>query len=208
MIECSRIFSKEIAFDCSESGFAVAGTMLFPLHHNAGADALIGANEVGTASPSEAARPRSRLQIKQRREPLLSESDRPGPPIGRALEEPWNFGHANNTAETRRGETHRVDAESFVATDRLLARLTLRQVRPRQHAIADAGRPNCSWLVQYISPVSGSVPNVGSPFTIRLGPTVRGVNAAPPDVVHDPIQTLFTELARRRLCGLVAKEKS
>lgn len=207
MIECSRIFSKEIAFDCSESGFAVAGTMLFPLH-NADAAALIGANEVGTASPSEAARPRSHLQIKQRREPLLSESDRPSPPIGCALEEPWNFSHVYNTAETRRGETHRVDAEFVVAPDRLLARLTLRQVRPRQHAIADAGKPNCSSLVPYSSPVSVSVPNVSSPFTIRSGPIVRSVNAASPDVAHDPIETLFTELARRRLCSLVANENS
>jgi hypothetical protein len=198
MIECSGLFSKEIAFDGSESGFAVARTMLFPLRHNADADPLRGANEEGTVSSSEAASPRSRLQIKQRRELLLSESDRPSSQIDCAIEEPL---------EMRRGPTHRVDAE-FVASDRLLAGLTLRQVHPRKHAVADRGKPSCSSLIQCISRVSVSVLNVSSPFAIRPGRTVRRVHAASPDTLHDPIETLFTELARRRLRNLVAKENS
>lgn len=201
MIECSGIFSKEIAFDCSESGFAVARAMLFPLHHNADADALIGANEEGTASPAKAASPRSCQQIEQRRGLLLSESGRLGTPISCAIEKPWNLSHAANTAEMRR------DADP-VAADRVLARLALRRVRPRDHAIVDAGKPSCSALVPRISCVSVSVPNVGSPLILPPGRSVRSVHVPSPDTLHASIETLFTELARRRLRSLVAKENS
>jgi hypothetical protein len=207
MIECSGIFSKEIAIDCSESGFAAARTMLFPLRHNADADALIGANREGTASPAEAASLRSCRHIKQRRGSLLPESGRLGEPISCAIEDPWNFSHVLNIAETRRGQTEQVGAE-FVATDRLLARLTLRQVRPDHHAIADTGKPSCSSLVTCISRASVSVPNAGSPFTLRSGLTVKSIPAASPDTLYAPIEILFTELARRRLRSLVAKENS
>ena len=204
MIECSGIFSKEIAFDCSESGFAAARTMLFPLHHSADADALIQANEEGTASPAKAASPRSCQQIKQRRGSLLSESSRLDTPISCAIEEPWNLSHVRSTAETRRGRTDGAGDE-FVATDRLLARLTLRQVR-RHHAIVDAGKQGCSSLVPYVSDLSVSMPNVGAPFTLRSGLTVRTVHPASPNTPYTPIETLFAELARRRLLSFVAKE--
>lgn len=206
MIECSGIFSKEIAFDCSESGFAAARTMLFPLHHSADADALIRANEERTASPAKAASPKSCRQIKQRRVSLLSECGRLGTPISCAIEELRNPSHVRDTAETRRGRSDGAGDE-FVATDRLLARLTLRQVR-RHHTIADAGKQGSSSLVPCVSQLSVSVPNVGSPFTLRSGLTVRNVHPASPNTLYAPIETLFTELARRRLLNFVAKENS
>ena len=207
MAECSGVFSKEIAFDCSESGFAVARTTLFPLHHKADAAAFIRATGKGVASPSEAVSPRSRLQIKQGWETQLTESDRLGTPISGPIEEARNLSYVHNIVETQRGSTDRTGGE-FVATNRLLARLTLRRVRPRHHAIADARKPSCPWLVPCVSPVPVSLPNVSSLFTLRSGSIVGSVHAASPDMLHDPIETLFTELARRRLCSLVAKENS
>ena len=205
MIECSGIFSNEIAFDCSESGFAAARTMLFPLHHNADADALITANEEGTASSAEAANPRSCRQINPRRGPLLFDSGGFSTPVSCAIGQTWN--PVRNTAETRHGRNIRVGTE-FVATDRLLAMLALRQVHPRHHSVAGAGKPQCSSLVPRISRVSVSAPNGGSPFTSHSGVTAKSVHPASPNTLYAPIETLFTELARRRLLSFVAQENS
>jgi hypothetical protein len=204
MIECSGIFSKEIAVDCTESGFAAARTMLSPLHQSADADALVRANEEGTASQAKAANPRSYQQIKQRRGSLLCESGRLDTPISCAIQEPWNLSHVRNTAETRRGRTGGAGDE-FVATDRLLARLTLRQVR-RHHVIADAVKQGCSSLAPYVSDLSVSMPNVGAPVTLRSGLTVRTFHPTSPNTPYTPIETLLAELARRRLLSFVAKE--
>lgn len=104
------------------------------------------------------------------------------------------------------GQTNRPGSE-FVTADRLLARLTLHQVRPHHRSIVDAGKQSCS-SCDPRGCLSISVPSVRSPFNMRSGPAVGIVHTAPPDALLAPIETLFTELAGRYLRNLAAEEIS
>jgi hypothetical protein len=201
MFECFGVFSKVKAFDCNDSGFAAARTMLFPLHHTSGADSSIRANEEESASRAELANPLSRRQIKQRRGfSQLSEFGRLGAQVSCGIAEPWNLSEVHSVAGTQRGQTDKFGAE-FVAADRLLARLTLHQIRPHHRSIADAGKQSCSSCDPLGCP-SVSVASVRSPFSMRSGPAVGIVHTASPDALLTPIETLFTELAGRCLRNL------
>jgi hypothetical protein len=179
--------------------------MLFPLHHTAGADSLIGAIEEGTASRVEFASSISRRQVKQQQAVSLpSESGRLGAPTSCGIEQPWNLSRIHNAARTQRGHPDRPGAE-FVAADRLLARLTLGQVRPCHRSIADAEKQSCSSRGSGLGRVSVSLPK---PFFPRSGRVVRSVQATSPDPLQKPIETLFAELARRRLRNFAAEEIS
>jgi hypothetical protein len=207
MFECFGIFSKVKAFDCNDLGLAAARTMLFPLHHASGADSSIRANGEESASRAEFANPLSRPQIKHRLGfSLPSESGRLGAQVSCGVTEPRNLSHIHSAAGTQRGQTDRPGAE-FVAADRLLARLTLHQVRPNHRSIVGAGEKSCS-ACDPIGCLSISVPSVRSPFNMRSGPAVGIVHTASPDALLAPIETLFTELAGRCLRNLAAEEIS
>jgi hypothetical protein len=207
MFECFGIFSKVKAFDCNDSGLAAARTMLFPLHHASGADSSIRANGEESASRAEFANPLSGPQIKHRLGfSLPSESGRLGAQVSCGVTEPRNLSHIHSAAGTQRGQTDRPGAE-FVAADRLLARLTLHQVRPNHRSIVGAGGKSCS-SCDPIGCLSISVPSVRSPFNMRSGPAVGIFHTASPDALLAPIETLFTELAGRCLRNLAAEEIS
>jgi hypothetical protein len=207
MFECCGIFSKVKAFDCNDSGLAAARTMLFPLHHASGAESSIRANEEESASQAEFANPLSRPQIKQRLGfSLQSEPGHLGAQVSCGVAEAWNLSHVHSDAGTQRGQTNKHGAES-VAVDRLMARLTLHQVRPHHRSVADAGKQSCS-SCDPSGCRSISVPSVRSPFNMRSGPAVGIVYTASPDALLGPIETLFTELAGRYLRSLAAEEIS
>jgi hypothetical protein len=174
MIECFGIFSKVTAFDGIEWCFAVARTMLFPLHHKAGANALAEAKE-REASRAAFPFPTSRWQITERRG-LTPRSPNPDQPLA-----------------------------EFVDANRLFANVAFHQVRPRHCSVADAGKQTGSSYEPHVRCVSVSATDVRSPFTPRSGRTVRIVQAASPDPLLAPIETLFAELARRRLRSLTAE---
>lgn len=93
-------------------------------------------------------------------------------------------------------------------TKRLVATLVLQQIRPLHHSAADAKEQSCS---SYEAPSGrrGAVtpPPVRSPFPKRsVNPSVT-VKAAAQDLSPASMETLFIELARRRLPSLAAKEK-
>jgi hypothetical protein len=224
-----------IAFVCIGSEFATVRTLL-PLHRRIGAyTALARAKNVGEASIARLAPPTSRRGITeqwglspplQRPEwfvdghpkrllgvdrTMQAESARRGEPVSSGTEEPqrcWNFRRAHILAGKQTGQTTDPTRAEFVGANRLFSRLVLRQVRSHDHSAAAAKQgigssPN--W-----NPGAVSVPALyaGSSFTRRSAQrSVATASAASPDPLRVPIETLFSELARRRLRRLVAKER-
>jgi hypothetical protein len=193
--------------------------MLFPLQCEAGADAL------SKASPRKFATPtRSRKQIMDRRRSALpslspdqhsddhpkliivdsssdAESVRFGAPISCEIEEPprcWTPGRLPSGRDAE-------DLAELVDANRLFAHLALHHVRPRHCSVADEGKQTYSYEPHL---GCGSVSALSPPSTRRCCRAIRIVQSASPNPPQAPIETLFAELARRRLRSLATKESS
>jgi len=222
-----------IAFVCIGSEFATVRTLL-PLHRRIGAyTALARAKNVGEASIARFAPPTSRRGITEQWElslppqrpecfsddhpkhllgvdsTLQAESARRGEPVSRGVEEPlrWNPRHAHIPVGKQTGQTTDPTGAEFVGANRLFARLVLHQVRPHDRSTAAAKQRNGFSHKRNPNLVSVPAPDAGSSFSLR---SERPVTAAPAtllDPLRAPIETLFSELARRRLRRLTAKER-
>lgn len=223
-----------IAFVCIGSEFATVRTLL-PLHCRIGAyTALARAKNVGEASTARFASPTSRRGITeqwelslplQRREcffdghpkrllgansTLQAESARRGKPVSCGIEESlrcWNPGYAHIPAGKQAGQTTDLTRAEFVGANRLFARLVLHQVRPHDCSAAAAKQPIGSSHNRNSGLVSVPPPDARSSFTLRSERLVTTAPASSPDPLSAPIETLFSELARRRLRRLAAKER-
>jgi hypothetical protein len=223
-----------IAFVCIGSEFATVRTLL-PLHRRIGAyTALARAKNVGEASIARFAPPTSRRGITEQWElslplqrpecffddhpkrllgvdsTLQAESARCDEPVNCGIEEPlrcWNPRHAHIPAGKQTGETTDPTRAEFVGANRLVARLVLHQVRPHDRPAAAAKQPIGSSHNRNPGLVSVAAPDARSSFTLRSERPVTDAPAASPGSLPAPIETLFSELARRRLRKLAAKER-
>lgn len=208
--------------------------MLLPLHRRIGAyTALARLRNVGEVSIVRFASPTSRRGITEQGEsslplqrpewfldghprPLLGvnstlqdASSRCDEPVSCGIEEPlrsWNAGHAHIPAGKQTSQTTDPTRADFVGANRLLARLVLHQIRSYDRS-ADAAKQR---IGSSHNPNRGlvSVPPLGarSSFPLRSQRSVTTA-AASPDPLSAPIETLFSELARRRLGRLAAEER-
>jgi hypothetical protein len=229
MIECFGVFSKVIALICMGSQYAAVHT-LFPSHRRTGAGlALAWAKEVVEASTTEFAPPASRREIAKRWELALPPPQleclvdhhpkRPfrfdsrlqaksvdcGEPVSCELEEPprcWNQVHnrAGIQTDPRTAPPH----VEFVGTNRLFASLVFRQVR-RRGSVTSAEQGIGSSPKQSADGVLVAAPDTRSELGSARPETTAQAASAP---LADPIETLFSELARSRLRSLVPTKGS
>ena len=223
-----------IAFVCIGSEFATVRTLL-PLHRRIGAyTALARAKNVGEASIARFAPPTSRRGIteqwelsrsRQRSEcffdghpkqllgvdsTLQAESARRGEPVSCGVEEPrpcWNPRPDHIPAAKQTGQTTAPPRAEFVGANRLFARLVLPQVRPHDRSAAAAKQRNGFSPNRNPDLVSVPALDARSSFMLRSEWSVTTVPGTWPDPRPAPIETLFRELARRRLRRLAAKEQ-
>ena len=223
-----------IAFVCIGSEFAAVRTLL-PLHRRIGAyTTLARAKNVGEASIARFAPPTSRRGITEQwglsvplqrpecffdghpkrllgiNSTLQAESARRGAPVSCGIEESlrcWNPGHAHIPAGKQTGQTTDPTRAEFVGANRLFARLVLHQVRPHDCSAAAAKQRIGSSHNRNPGLVSVPPPDDGSSFPLRSERPMTTAPAASRDPLSAPIETLFSELARRRLRRLAAKER-
>jgi hypothetical protein len=144
-----------------------------------------------------------------------AECCRPSAVVSGAMTEPSgcrNRKSAGNPARTQTGQTADPPRAEFIDSNGLFARLVFHRVRPRSRSSVDAGLRSCaSAECAAHDPGSGSVmvaaPDVGSPLALRAGRRVTLVRADSPELEPAPIETLFTELASRRLRSLAPRER-
>jgi hypothetical protein len=165
---------------------------------------------------TEFTRPMSRRQATNRRELLLPslmpnrrqtvvifDPSAPGAPPAAAINgngaEPareWTRQSIHCRAAKQVGPPTESASPELIARNHLLARLVFQRIRPRSRS-AVMGGPSCSpeELQRARTPIALS--NIASPLQERAGAPV------PPSV-----ETLFTQLARRRLRGRATEETS
>lgn len=224
---------KVIEFVCIGSEFATVRTLL-PLHRRIGADtALARTKNVGEASIARFASPTYRRGITEQWEsslplerpewflgghprPLLgvgstlqAASARRDEPVICGIEEPLRRGsprHAHIPAEKQTSQTTDPAGAEFVGANRLFVRLVLHHVRPHDRSAAAAKQRIGS--THNPNPGLVSVPALDARWSFPLR-SERSVTtaAASPDPLSASIETLFSELARRRLRGLAAEER-
>jgi hypothetical protein len=142
--------------------------------------------------------------------PLQAESTRRGEPVSCGVEEPprcWNPRHAHIPAGKQTGQRTDPTRAEFVGANRLFARLVLHQVRPHNRPAAAAKQRNGFSHNRNPDLVSVPASDAGLSFTLRSERPVTTAPAAAPDLLPAPIEALFSELARRRLRRLTAKER-
>lgn len=203
------VFSKVIAFACIGLWFAAVRTI---------SDAIL-AQASGGASPAGFVRPMSRRQIIKRRElrlpqgpdwhsdshhpkraigfedRLQAESCRVAVPVSCEIEEPprcWTLKPIHTSAVMPAVQADEPPGAGLATTNGLLASLVFRQVRPRNRSAAHAAERNRSSHDPKPRPVSVAV-TIG-----QAGSQDQGSGA---------VETLFTELAARRLGSLAARER-
>jgi hypothetical protein len=219
-----------IAFVCIGSEFAAVRTLL--LCWIGAYTALARAKNVEEASIARLAPPMSRRGITERWElslplarpkwfrdghpkglvdsTLQAESARRGAPVSGGIEEPlrcWSPRHAHLPAEEQPGQTTDPTRAELVGANRLFARLVFHQVRPQDRSPAAAKQPIGSSHNRNPDLVSVPAPDAESSLTLRSERSVTTAPAASPDPLPAPIETLFSELAWRRLRRLAAQER-
>jgi hypothetical protein len=95
----------------------------------------------------------------------------------------------------------------LVDDHRLFARLALHQVRPGNRSAVAAGPQNHSSHDPKPGALSVTIANIGSPFAVGSAKCVTVAEAASSHPLPTPIETLFSELARRHLHQLAIREK-
>ena len=222
-----------IAFVCIRSEFAAVRTLL-PLHDWVGAyTALARTRNVGEASIARLVSPTSRRGITEQGEsslplqrPEWSLDGHPRPllgvestlqaasacrdePVSCDIEEPlrpWSPKHAHIPAGKQPSPTTDSARAEFVGANRLFARLVLHQVRQHDRSADAAKQQIGSSHNPNPGLVSVPAPDARSSFPLRSERSVTAA-AASPDPLSVPIETLFSELARRRLRRLAAEER-
>ena len=235
MFKCFGVFSQVIAFVCLGSEFATVRTLLPLLRRIGACTALARAKNVGKASLARLAAPTSRQGITEPWELSLprprsewfsdghpkrllgvdsiwqAETARRGEPVSCGIEEPlryWNPRPAHIPAGKQTGQTtDPTRAEFCVGANRLLAGLVLHQVRPQDRSAAAARQRIGSSHNRNPGLVSVPGPDAGSSLPLRSQRSVTTASAASPDPLPASIETLFSQLARRRLRRLAAKEQ-
>ena len=161
--------------------------------------------------------PMSRRQTPNRRELLLPSliPDRhqtaiifdpsvpPGPVAatnGDGAEPPrsWARQSIQCRAAKQAGPTTELASPELIAGSHLLARLVFQRIRPRSRS-AGMGEQNCSPDEPQRARTPIAPPNVASPL---IGHAAASISAPGPP----PVETLFTQLARRRLRGRTTEE--
>jgi hypothetical protein len=162
---------------------------------------------------TEFARPMSRRQATNRRELLLPSliparhqtavvfdpngSPSPAAAIHGNGAEPlryWNHQRIHYQAAKQAGQTIEVVSPELIAGNHLLARLVFQQIRPRSRSAVMEGQ-NGSPEERQRTRTPIAAPDIASP--------VIGCAETP---VPPAVETLFTQLARRRLGGCAAEE--
>ncbi len=220
-----------IGFACIESRFAAARTN-FPERRTAVATL---ARAQGGTSPAEFTRPMSRRQLTQRRELSLLppgpdwhsdvhqkrgirfdsrvqvESCRLAAPVSCGIEEPppcWIRKRVHNPAVMRTDQTADPPRAELGDRNGLFASLIFHKVRPRKRSAIDAGQRRFSSHDRKPGSVLVAAPDVRSQFNLLFGRPATIAQAGLPDPVRGPIETLFTELASRRLRSLAARKRA
>jgi hypothetical protein len=221
-----------IAFVCIGSEFATVRTLLPLLRRIGACTALTRAKNVGETSIARFAPPTSRRGITEPWElslalprpkwfldghpkrlvdsTLQAESTRRGEPVSCGMEEPlrcWNPRNTHIPAGKHADQATDSTPAELVGAKRLFARLVLHQVRPHDGSAATAKQPTASSHNRNPGLVSVPPPDAGSPFTLRSEQSVTTGAAASPGSLPAPLETLFSELARRRIRRLAAKEQ-
>ena len=166
---------------------------------------------------TESARPMSRRQATNRRE-LLSPSliparhqtavvfDASVPPAPAAAihssgaEPPryWDQQRIHYQAAKEASQTIEVVSPELIAGNHLLARLVFQQIRPRSRSAVMGGQ-NCSPEKPQGARTPIAAPDIA-------GPGMRCAETPVPAPVPPAVETLFTQLARRRLRGRAKEE--
>jgi hypothetical protein len=233
MFKCFGVFSQVIAFVCLGSEFATVRTLLPLLRRIGACTALARAKNVGKASLARLAPPTSRRGITEPWELSLprpspewfsdghpkrllgvdstwqAETARRGEPVSCGIEEPlryWNPRPALLPAGKQTGQTTDPTRAEFVGAHRLLAGLVLHQVRRPQDRSAARQRIGPSHN-RNPGLVSVPGPDTRSSFPLRSQRSVTSASEAWPDQLPASMETLFSQLARRRLLRLAAKER-
>ncbi len=209
-------------FACIESQFVAARGILAAWR--IGAAAMTLARAQGRASTLEFARPRFRRQIRegdlspapQRSDSYSSSPEKsegrfgchPAVPVSCGIREPTlNLTRQRIPCPAVKQMAPATDlprAEQ-VDADRLFASLVFRTVRPRNRS-AD-GERGCFSRDPKSGFVSSVAPDIRSLFALRCGRVVTRPQTGSPDPVPPSMETLFAELAWRRLRRLAAGEK-
>jgi hypothetical protein len=108
----------------------------------------------------------------------------------------WTRQSIHYRAAKQVGPTNEVASPDFIAGNHLLARLVFQRIRPRSHSGVMGGQ-SCSPDEPQRARRPIALPDIVSPL---IG---RAPVSAP---VPPPVETLFTQLARRRLRGRATQE--
>lgn len=200
MSECFIVFSEVIAFVCIGSHCAAVRTSL-PSHRWIGADAAsAGANKVAEAPIARSVPPTSYQGATEGWE-LSPPPQRHSAPCDRRSEL-----LSGGTQEP--GQVADPLLVAFVGANRLLAGLLLQQVRPRDRSPAAPKQRISSTRNRNGGADFGPTPDAGLAFTPASERPLTTAQAASPSLPLAGIETLFAELARRRICSLAAKERA
>src|SRR3954447_12107568 len=145
---------------------------------------------------SRFAGPMSRQQITERRE-LPLRSLRPDRHRERIFDCSLLTRKGVHNAAAQAGQTDKAGAE-LVTTNGLFASLVFQKIRPRSRSVGDATAQRCSVSEPQPGRAALSVPDIQCPLVPQEVST---------DSIRVSIETLFGELARRRLGSLAARER-
>jgi hypothetical protein len=109
----------------------------------------------------------------------------------------WTRQSLQCRAAKQAGPTTKMASPEFIAGSHLLARLVFQRIRPRSRS-GGMGEQSCSPDEPQCARTPIAPPNIASPL---IGHAEASISAPPP-----PVETLFTQLARRRLRGRTTEE--
>lgn len=130
--------------------------------------------------------------------------------ISGATTEPWKSWsrkRLHNPAPTQTGQTADLPHTELVDRNSLFAHLVFHQVRPRRHPSVDAVSRSCASSEPKSRPVLIAAPDRRSSVSLRPERPVTLPQADSPEPESAPIETLFVELASRRLRRLAARRQ-
>jgi hypothetical protein len=135
----------------------------------------------------------------------LSESLCLAAPISCRIEEPSRCRTRKGAHNTATAQTTEGAGAELVNGKRLFASLLFRRIRPH-HGVALEAEASCSFHEPQPGRVRAAAPNVRSPRPRRSRWPATIAQATCPNSLSASIETLFTELAMRRLRSLDAQE--
>jgi hypothetical protein len=112
----------------------------------------------------------------------------------------------HNTAAAQTGRTTDEAGAEFVNGNRLFASLLFRKIRPHR-CVAPETEQSCSFCNPQPGRVLVAAPNVRSPSPRRFRWPATIAQATSADPLSEAVETLFTQLAMRRLRSLAVKQR-